>query len=225
MRKVSALSGMVLILLVVPALAQNVTAGQASPQAANPISCSLAGVWYGGSDPTYSYMMSFVPTTQDRFFSVAELAGAGVLDPSVWGYKWTTAWHGEVVKSGPNSWEQWGIQYLIWDPAAAAAQGVDGSAPELDVVHGKFHFTDCNTLVSTIDYYGGYFAFNQFNVPTRTPFVTPVDVNWLEVYGVETIVETYHRMPSPSGLGANVGSFSIQNSAKTPRVLTRPRMR
>jgi hypothetical protein len=222
MRSLCVISCALLVLIAFPALAQSSSPDNLSLLSANPASCSLAGTWYAGSDPTYSYLWSFTPSAQDRFFSVTELAGAGVLDPSVWGYMWTTAWSGEAVKTGPATYEWWGIQYLIWDPAAADGAGVDGSSPELDVGHSTIRFLDCNTLISTIDYYGGYFAFDN---ATETPFVTPLDVNWLDVYGVTTIVETYHRMPTPSVLGSTFGKPSILSGAKTPRVLKHPRIR
>lgn len=221
MRKISLISGVLLILVAIPTLGQTSLPGDRSPTA-NPASCSLAGTWFGGSDPSYSYLQSFTPTAQDRYFNVAELAGAGVLDPSVWGYMWTTAWNGEAVKSGPNRYEAWGIQYLIWDPAAAAAAGVDGSSPELDVVHSTLQFVDCNTLISTIDYYGGYFAFDN---ATETPFVTPLEVNWLEVYGVTTIVETYHRMLTPANPLATTIVSAPPQGAPMPALSKRQRIR
>jgi hypothetical protein len=212
MRKFFVISSALLMLVAFPVPAQILSPGNVSSPSANPANCNLAGTWYGGSDPAYSYLWSFVPSAQGRFFSTAELAGAGVVDPSVWGYIWTTAWNGETVKSGPATYESWSIQYLIWDPAAAAEAGVDSSSPELDVVHSTMQFLDCNTLISTVDYYGGYFAFDS---ATETPFITPVDVDWLDVYGVTTLVETYHRMPTPSVLSSSGARPLSGSSAKT----------
>jgi hypothetical protein len=55
---------------------------------------------------------------------------------------------------------------------------------------------DCDTFRNTIDLWSAYFAFTPG--PDRIPFLTPADVNYLDILGVTTIVETYHRVPGGS---------------------------
>ena len=106
------------------------------------------------------------------------------------GYVAATAWVGETAKSGGRTFDSYLMSYWLWDPAAAAEAGLDRSLPEVDIVHSRIRFIDCDTFTATIDVFGAYFAFT----PDKTPFVTPPDADYL--FGGPPIVETYHRMPT-----------------------------
>jgi hypothetical protein len=140
--------------------------------------CDISGTWYGGSDPNYQYLASFAPLGAGRY-SFSAQNGYDVR-PIFPGYVAATAWVGEAVKMGRNTFDTYLMSY--WIPGGT-------SLPEVDIAHSRVEFIDCNTFTSTIDVFGAYLSFT----PDKTPFVTPVDLDFL-VGG--TIVETYHRMPT-----------------------------
>ena len=146
-------------------------------------SCDASGGWYGGSD--FQYLTVITPV-EHGLFQIKSQPG---FDNRQFGYTTWTDWTGEVRKTGAHSYDVTGISYWVWDPAMAPP-GMDLSQPELDILHGTMEMLDCNTFKYTIDMWAAYFAFTT----ERTPFVTPPDQNWLEVIGVTTIVETYHRI-------------------------------
>jgi hypothetical protein len=153
----------------------------------NNCNCDISGTWYGGSD--YQYLWTFTPMAAGRYYSLTQPG----FDNHPFGYITWTSWAGELRKTGARTYTSYGMSYWVWDPDAAAAAGVDPTLPEVDIVHSTVKMIDCDTFTSTIDVYAGYFSFT----PEKTPFVTPPDVDWLQVFypGV-TLVETYHRMPT-----------------------------
>jgi len=147
--------------------------------------CDASGVWYGGSD--FQYLTVITPVEHGRF----QIKSQPGFDNRQFGYVSWTDWTGEVRRTGPRSYDVTGISYWVWDPTMAPPE-MDLSQPELDILHGKLEMLDCNTFKYTIDMWQAYFAFT----PDRIPFVTPADQDWLEVLGVSTIEETYHRIPA-----------------------------
>ena len=181
--RISSVWFVMLLAIALPAVADDA----ASPNAAaGP--CSLAGTWYGGSDPAYPFIWTNTPIAGNRYTTYAE-AGA---DNLPYGYKAQTGWLGEMARDNDGVYHSWGLSYWVWDPDAATAAGVDSSLPELDIVHSTIALTDCNTMTSTIDTYAAYFTFNPSE---RSPFIDAPDLDFLEVLGLTTLVETYHRMP------------------------------
>ena len=154
------------VALAVPCAAQGIGAG-----------CDISGTWYGGSDPQYQYLWSLTPVGAGRYFSSIQNG----YDVRPFGMAAATTWVGEAIKSGDKTFDASLMAY--WIP------NVPGALPEVDIVHSRVKFIDCDTFTATIDVFGAYFSFT----PDRTPFVTPVDLDFL---GGGTIVETYHRMPT-----------------------------
>ena len=148
-------------------------------------SCDISGTWYGGSDPQYQYVWSLTPVGAGRYYSSIQNG----YDVRPFGMVSASAWVGEAIKTGHKTFDTYNMSFWLWDPAAAAAAGLDPSLPEVDIVHSRVEFIDCNTFTSTIDVFGAYYSFT----PARTPFVTPLDADFL---AGGTIVETYHRMPT-----------------------------
>jgi hypothetical protein len=139
--------------------------------------CDISGTWYGGSDPQYQYLWSLTPVGAGRYYSSIQNG----YDVRPFGMAAASAWVGEAIKSGHKTFDTYLMSYWIPDVA--------GALPEVDIVHSRVEFIDCNTFTSTIDVFGAYYSFT----PARTPFVTPLDLDFL-AGGV--IVETYHRMPT-----------------------------
>lgn len=139
-------------------------------------SCDISGTWYGGSDPAFPYLLSFTPVGAGRYYS----SGQNGYDVHQFGYSAATAWVGETIKNGSTTFDSYIMSYWITEGAPL---------PELDIVHSRITFIDCDTFTSTIDIFGGYFSFT----PDRTPFVTPPDLSFLSG---GPIIETYHRMPT-----------------------------
>jgi hypothetical protein len=149
-------------------------------------SCDISGVWYGGSDPQYPYVVTITPIAAGRYQFVAQLGA----DIRPLGYLSSTNWLGEVGKASAQKYDIYAMSYWVWDPDAAAENGIDPSLPELDIVRSHVRFLDCNTFVNTIDVYGAYYAFNP---DVTRPFVSPLDVDFM---GGATLDETYRRMPT-----------------------------
>ena len=176
--------------LFLPALGLHAQAQQNSAAQGFGNNCDISGTWYGGSDPQYQYLWTFSPVAAGRYYSLTQPG----FDNHPFGYITWTNWSGELRKTGARTYTSFSMSYWVWDPEAAAAAGVDSTLPEVDIVHSTVKMIDCDTFTSTIDVYAGYFSFT----PEKTPFVTPPDIDWLQVLypGVTTLVETYHRMPT-----------------------------
>lgn len=174
----------VLLVLAIPAFASD--ADRPIEETATP--CSLAGAWYGGSDPTFPYAWTMNPINGNSLTTYAEIAAVG----STFGYAELYPWHGVAQRTAAGTWEWWGYCFALLQPELAEELGVDPTLPEFDIVHAVIEFVDCNTITSTIDVFGWYYNF-KFD---RTPFVDPVDFSALGEG--ETLVETYHRLPMPA---------------------------
>lgn len=185
-------------------------------------SCDISGTWYGGSDPAFQYLWTITPLNAGRYSSVTQPG----FDNRPFGYITWTNWTGEITRVDARTYDSYGMSYWVWAPGAAP-DGVNAALPEVDIVHSRLRLVDCNTMTSTIDLYAGYFSFT----PEKTPFVTPPDVDWLQVLypGVTTLMETYHRMPTtlrfstaggtrpqPAAAAAGPGAGSASKSPAAP---------
>ena len=149
--------------------------------------CDIAGTWYGGSDPNTPYIWTITPMVGGRYSSVAQQAYPFSLIAE---YAGTTNWAIDITKLNARDYESYGMSYWTYRWA-----GTDQpQLPELDIVRSRLRLVDCNTIENTIDAFAVYFHFNSTSM---TPFVTPPDLDLLELFtGGDPIVETYHRMPT-----------------------------
>jgi hypothetical protein len=173
--------------------------------------CDISGTWYGGSDPAYQYLWTITPMAAGRYNSVVQPG----FDNRPFGYVTWTTWAGEVTKINARTYDQHAMSYWVWAPGAAPPE-VDPTLPEVDIVRSRIQLVDCNTLTNSIDVYAGYFSFT----PAKIPFVTPPDIDWLQVLypGVTILVETYHRMPT----ACPTCPFPSPTSRAVPAVAQKP---
>ena len=164
--------------------------------------CELAGTWYGGSDMTAPYQFTAVPMGDGRYslrfqqaFDYLSIGTLGVTD-----------WTGEAAKVR-DGYRLHIVAFFVNGPANAELLG--GSL-EMDAVISTFGFSDdCNTITNTIDTFIAYIPWTE----EKVPFVTDPDYNWLEIIGIDTLVEQYHRFISP---GVNGRYYSHGKSLQRP---------
>jgi len=106
-----------------------------------------------------------------------------VYDNSSFGYRAWTSWSGQLFKLKNGQFVGQAIARLT----TSSELPPPPNTLELDAVHLVNRFVDCNTIKSTIDFFGGYLD------QTKTPFVDQADIDYLPPGG---IVEVYHRMPT-----------------------------
>lgn len=171
--------------------------GVAVPSGAQGVgrSCDISGTWYGGSDPSTPYQLTVTPIGAGRYSVVAQQA----IDIRLFGGAMQTNWSGEIRKNG-RTYDWYAMLYWVVTPPDQTTP--PAPLPEVDIVHSRLRFVDCNTLKNTIDTYGAYFAFNppyidaEGNaVPGRTPFVDPVDFDIMAAIGIPEFDEMYYRLP------------------------------
>jgi hypothetical protein len=171
----------VAVVLVLSALAFAVPAGAQGLGSG----CDISGTWFGGSEGQPPYQFTIWPIGAGRYGALAQPAiGVPARADGAW-----TNWTGELVKKGQR-FDSYMIQFWVSAPTAEAPDGV----AEIDAVHSRMQFIDCNTIKNTIDVYGVYVPYT----PDVVPFVDPFDFDimaWLAELGVTEIEETYHRMP------------------------------
>ncbi|MGD0578440.1 MAG: hypothetical protein ABSC08_05880 [Bryobacteraceae bacterium] len=159
--------------------------------------CELAGTWYGGSDMTVPYQFTAIPMGDGRHSMRFQQA----IDYLSLGFLWVTDWTGEAVRVRGQKYRVHAVAFYVNGPVNA--QQLGGSL-EMDGVISTMEFSDdCNTITNTIDTFIGYIPWTE----EKEPFVTDPDYNWLEVIGIETLVETYHRMPT-AGLNGPFASHA-----------------
>ena len=145
-------------------------------------SCDISGTWYGASDPAFQYLWTIGPAAGGRYTSIIQPG----FDNQQFGFRSWTTWSGEITRIDARTFDSSAMSYWVSSPT---------DLPEVDIVHGRIRLVDCNTLTHTIDTYAGYLSF----APEKTPFVTPPDLNFLQILfnpPVTTLVETYRRMPT-----------------------------
>lgn len=148
--------------------------------------CDPSGTWYGGSDMTTPYKLVISPIGIFRYSVNFQLAldynSAGILD-------WTD-WTGEMTLGRGQKYDLYAVAYFVLGPEQA---GQMGGSLDMDAVHSTIEFTNnCSMIQQTIDTYVGYIPWTA----DKVPFVTNPDWNYLEMMGMQTLVEKYHRMPT-----------------------------
>lgn len=162
------------VMLVLPGMAQSL----ASPASStfDRRNCSIAGTWYGGGD--YKYIVVITPTVDGKY----AIRGEGAFSNAAFGYAGWTAFMGEVVQTGARRYSAQEIALFTTSNAPLPPE----DSIELDVLHGTFELTGCDSFTASYDLFGAYFDL------TKTPFADPVDVSYLPPEGIR---ETYRRMP------------------------------
>jgi hypothetical protein len=150
--------------------------------------CNLSGTWYGGSDLAYPYKFTAAPIDGSRY--TVTFWNADIANPNynTWLWGWTD-WTGVAIKGGP------GQKINVYAVALyqLSPNVYPGMSPDMDVLHSTIEFTpDCNTIRHTIDTFYGYLPWTK----DKVPFFTEPDDNYLQDLGVQTLVETYFRMPT-----------------------------
>lgn len=141
-----------------------------------------SGTWYGGSgDLSSPYQMTIVPIGVGRFsvraqqaIAYAPLGIAGVTD-----------WTGVMIKGSGRKYSVYLTAFYI---------GAEDPTLDMVVAHSVTELSeDGMTLRNTIDVFGAYLPCT----PDKEPFVTPLDLDYLELFELgDTLEETYYRMPT-----------------------------
>lgn len=158
--------------------------------------CTLAGTWYGGS--VVAYFMTITPAGPDGQFATT---GQGMYKNSVM----STAFAGTLEKKG-KVYEGPTASLTTNDPAYLSPPPMS-NLPDIAVAWLSVEMVDCNTLRTTIPFYGIYFGafiwkpgtpWTGINwVPNpKVPLATAPDVDLIPILtgNVKPIVETYHRV-------------------------------
>ena len=168
-------------LLVIPGFAQ-------IPQHNN---CSMIGTWLGGSDPSGIpyYQMTITPEVEGRLL----VAYQAMYDPGTH----YTSWTGEARKGRARTYNEYALAtYIITqDMADFYFQNfgiqVDPGTFEADGIYTHARMLDCNTIQSTITWFGWYIPI----MPDTVPFVTQPQIEYIrDLNGGQPIVEIYHRI-------------------------------
>jgi len=148
--------------------------------------CDPAGTWYGGSDMATPYKLVIAPTGILRYSVNFQLA----LDYNSVGILNWTDWTGEMSLGRAQKYDVYTVAFYVLGPDAANQMG--GSL-DMDAAHSTIEFVNgCNTIQNTVDTYVGYIPWTE----SKIPFSTTPDWNYLQMVGVQTIVEKYYRMPT-----------------------------
>lgn len=139
-------------------------------------SCSLVGTWYGGAESPAKYLLTIVPIGPGHY-GVRYDQGFTAPIPKL------SAWSGNLIKVGRNSYLSKAIALANTSAAPPAAGGIN---PQVWAIRSHVRFIDCDTLESEIDFFGVYSW-------GATPFLDTPDGSRLPPAGV--IKETYRRMP------------------------------
>jgi len=166
-------------LLVSPGLAQN-------PQH----NCSMVGTWLGGSDPSgIPYYQMTITSEVDGKLLVAYQAMYG---PGIH----YTSWTGEAKKGTAKTSEYALATYIITQEMADFylqnfGIQVDPGSFEADGIYTHARMLDCDTIESTITWFGWYIPIT----PDTVPFVTQPQIEYIrDLNGGQPIVEIYRRI-------------------------------
>ena len=153
--------------------------------------CTLAGTWYGGS--VVAYQMTIVPSVPaghytlfyDGIFKATPIAAMGT---------------GRLVKHG-KVYEGSSLSLVGDDSFINMPPGANGKMPDVEAVWASMEMVDCNTMRSTVWFFGTYFAANIWEPgivwKAGKPLVDPPDIDWINILNNgHPIVETYHRLPN-----------------------------
>ncbi len=173
--------------------------------------CDPTGTWLGGSDPSApGYQLTVVPQTAGRYSATYQ----AIFDPGAH----LTAYTGELVKTGAQNYTGYIVAGLSENQAmvdyyASIGVTVEVGSPEVDAAYEKIVMLDCNTIQSTITWFGWYLPMTN----DKIPFVTQPEVEFIRDFlGGEPIVETYHRVSADNCRVCTIGGSVTGNAAVMP---------
>ncbi len=158
--------------------------GQFSATSQNARWCDPSGTWYGGSDMTLPYHLTIEPIGMGRYAVRFQQA---VDYPALKVLGWTD-WTGEMTIGRGQKYVLHAVAFFVPSPELNM-----GGTPEMDAIRSIIEFSDnCSTIQHTIDAFIGYVPWTE----EKVPFVTNPEWNFLELFGITTLQERYHRMPT-----------------------------
>lgn len=156
---------LIAILVAVPSFAQTL-----------PRSCTVAGVWYGGS-VNAKYMLAIVEDPGGNY----TMAGLPGFSLATWGFPVLSDFWSVLLKVPGDHVEFFGTGLLN------SSTNFPAPNAELWAVHGTGYLTACDSLQLDYDFFGAYF------IPTdKVPFTSPPDY----VVVPPPFSETYTRVPT-----------------------------
>jgi len=141
--------------------------------------CAIEGTWYGSNSAALNFIFRVEKNAAGGYSVVAD----GFSDPDIVTYCLeSTAWHGELVKTGPQTFLFRQLELCDPDPAFF------GPIPGLLfwAAEGEFAMVSCDRIEAVMPIVGAYFWGNG-----KVPFIDPFDIPFPEVTG------TFERMPQP----------------------------
>ena len=176
-RTLMSLAAVVALLVLLPG------AAQLQNQAASKRACHPEGTWFGSNTDLYTFVIRVTPLSGGRYSAVAD--GWNTIDPIALE---KTAWHGELVRTGPRSF--WLRQIAIFELNPAL---FPTPFPPLVLVgtEGEVTMTgsSCDHINMVFENTGAYFWDIDLDFERPVPFVDEFD------FPVPPGVASYDRMP------------------------------
>lgn len=187
-RVLTATAVLAALLAVLPCIAQDANDD-------NPRACSPEGTWYGANSSGLNFIFRVVGLGGGKYSIVAD----GFSDPDVISYCLDyTAWHGDMVRTGPRSFAFHQLEFCDPDPDTFPDPG-----PGLWfwAVQGEFAMTSCDHMEAYMPVAGAY-VWNPLDpgfVPP-VPFVDPFAVVFADPSDPDNyppIIGAFDRMIGP----------------------------
>jgi hypothetical protein len=152
--------------------------------------CDPTGTWVGGGDPLYpSYQLTVTPEGGGRYTVLYQM----MFDPGTH----ATAYTGEMKRDRGGAYVEQICasitlnQELVDFYASLGIVVEQPGLPEVDCVHARKVMLDCDTMQTTIDWFGWYIPFSL----DKIPFTTQPEIEFInDLNGGEPLLETYHRV-------------------------------
>jgi len=142
--------------------------------------CAIEGTWYGANSAFLNFIFRIEKNAAGSYSVVAD--GFSDMDFITYCLEYT-AWHGELVKTGPNTYRFRQIE--LCDPNPDVLGPLPGLL--LWASEGEMTMTSCDRMEADIPTNGAYLWGNG-----KVPFVDPFDVPF-----PDPVVGTFERMPRP----------------------------
>ncbi len=141
--------------------------------------CSPAGTWFGENAMEEEFVITITRVGGGGYMAVAEGVNASDFCLS------NTAWRGELVRTGRNTYEL--RQIAFCEPNPLAFPGYPSDLPVIFAVSAGLELTSCDSLDGLIDDVLIYWWYSG-----KTPFIDPPDYS----LGFSVPI-SYSRMPMP----------------------------